>query len=87
MVIIMEKIVCLVLALAIGLNGCSLKKEDEYQDRIVNGIINKDADEIMECFCDELDINKGVRHCVGIVNKFPERCGKAAFFQNRALIS
>lgn len=31
--------------------------------------------------------NKGVRHCVGIVNKFPERCGKAAFFQNRALIS
>ena len=38
--IIMEKTVCLVLALAIGLNGCSLKKEDEYQDRIVNGIIN-----------------------------------------------
>ena len=30
---------------------------------------------------------RGVRHCVGIVNKFPERCGKAAFFQNRALIS
>ena len=35
----------------------------------------------------ELHKNKGVRHCVGIVNKFPERCGKAAFFQNRALIS
>lgn len=43
-----------VICIAIGLNSCSLKKEDEYQYRIVNGIINKDTDEIMECFCDEL---------------------------------
>lgn len=58
-----------ILCIAIGLNGCSLKKEDEYQDRIVNGIINKDADEIMECFCDELKTDETMKEVKSLFNK------------------
>lgn len=57
-----------VICIAIGPNGCSLKKDDEYQDRIVNGIINKDADEIIECFCDELKTDETMKEVKSLFN-------------------
>ena len=68
-----------ILCIAIGLNGCSLKKEDEYQDRIVNGIINKDADEIMECFCDELKTDETMKEVKSLFNKIDGIIGPEDF--------